>query len=62
MNSVFTFDYFRFASYLRIAFISYEYGFVVVVSSVTDFVYVLSVLRRGAGVGFRVALANKDKL
>ena len=38
MNSVFTFDHFRFASYLRIAFISYEYGFVAVVwpSSVSE--------------------------
>ena len=38
MNSVFTFDHFRFARYLRIAFISYEYEFVAVVwlSSVSE--------------------------
>ena len=56
MNSIFTFDNFRFASYLRIAFISYEYGFVAVVwpspvsESCQNFVYVLSRLRLGPGV------------
>ena len=64
MNSDFTFDNFRFASYLRIAFISYEYGFLLWFDrylfrkAVKFFGYVSSGLRRGPV----SALANKDKL
>ena len=58
MNSVLTFDNFRFAGYLRIAFISYDYGFLLWFDrqlfrkAVNIFVYVLSGLRRGPVVGF----------
>ena len=65
MNSIFTFDNFRFASYLRIAFISYEYGLLLwfdrhlFQKAVKIFVYVLSRDYVEAPVS---ALANKDKL